>query len=84
MADFHCCPGAKWVRTKELGHADSFEFDLGKCSKCEKPWVHLYCVANHVTGFEPIKEEDLERLLSIENENEFKDATRNWFYGNVK
>ena len=84
MADFQCCSCAQWVRTKDLGHADSFEFDLGKCSKCEKPWIHLYCVANHATSYEPIKEEDLEKILSIENGKEFKAAMRNWFYDNVE
>ena len=84
MDIFQCCPNSEWIRTMDLGHADSFEFDLGKCSKCERPWVHLYCVANHVTGFEPIKQVDLERLLSIPRGKAFNDAMRIWFYENVK
>ncbi len=84
MKSFECCPASSWVPVRDFGHADSFEFDLGKCSACGKHWMHIYCVANHVTSFESVKDEDLEGFHSIPAGKDLKIAVREWFYKYVE
>ena len=78
MAKFKCCFWSGWVRTADLGHANSVEANLGECSRCKKPWVHLYVVANHRTLYERIEPNRAAMLLAISDPKEKKDALRTW------
>lgn len=83
MKEFNCCENSEWIYEIDFGHADSFEFDMGKCSLCGKLWMSVYCVSNHRMSYETIRPEDVENLLKIPDGKERKQAVRDWFYKNV-
>jgi hypothetical protein len=80
-----CCPNAKWESVADLGHANSFDFILGRCRVCGKYWANLFCTASATTGYEKVTEHDAENLLSL-NVNpgkKLKKAISRWLNENI-
>ena len=72
-----CCAGASWVAERDLDGARGFEFEVGRCARCGTPWMHAYCVASSIGGFEPISREEAEKLKALPAD-EVKAAMRVW------
>lgn len=72
----NCCLPARlfprFVYERDLGSARGFDFDLGKCRFCGKPWLKAYCVASSMGDYEPISREDAEAVRGISDPNELK------------
>ena len=85
MSKFNCCKNARWVSHADLGHADSFDLIIGKCSVCNKYWANVFCTPTAITGYEKIKTHDVERLLLLNKTpgKELKEAVSNWLYENT-
>jgi hypothetical protein len=50
-----CCSSQKLRAEKDdLGHAASFEFMHTTCQNCGAHWLEVFCVANGVSGLEPV------------------------------
>ncbi|MBN2517887.1 MAG: hypothetical protein JXB14_03500 [Candidatus Altiarchaeota archaeon] len=82
MRNFKCCPNGKWERLKDLGHADSFDFILDKCSVCGKYWASIFCTPTAVLGYEEVRKHDAEELISLDGK-QLKKAISDWMYENL-
>lgn len=85
MSTFKCCKNATWLSVTDLGHADSFDLVLGKCSNCGKYWANVFCTTTAITGYEVITEHDAENLLRLNNKpgKELQKAVSDWLYENT-
>lgn len=73
-----CCKDASWALERELGHAEGFEYLIGKCSRCGAPWMNVFCVASGITGYERVIPVDVEAIQSIPDGPELQGFMRRW------
>jgi hypothetical protein len=73
-----CCENAQWVLERDLGHAYSFDFILGKCLTCGKHAMNVFCVATAISGYEPVNDADLVKIQSLPDGREMKDFMKEW------
>lgn len=78
MGYLTCCKDSSWVLERDLGHAEGFEYLLGKCSRCGTPWMNVFCVATGITGYEGVAPDNVKAIQSIHDETELKDFMRRW------
>jgi protein-S-isoprenylcysteine O-methyltransferase Ste14 len=73
-----CCKRPSWSSEVDLGHAAGFEYILGKCDRCGRYWMNVFCVASGITGFEPVSLSDVEQMKSVQTWHELKALMRKW------
>jgi len=78
VGQLSCCGNSSWILDRDLPSAAGFEYTLGKCDRCGKPWMNVFCAASGLTGFEPVAPSDLEPLHSIADGPELKEFVRRW------
>jgi hypothetical protein len=78
MDQLTCCKNSSWVLERDLGHAEGFEYLLGKFSRCGAPWMNVFCVASGITGYERVTLSDVEAIQSIPESPELKEFVRRW------
>jgi len=78
MDQLTCCKGPSWAPERDLGHAESFDYLLGKCTRCGSPWMNVFCVASGITGYERVKPDDLARIRATPDGPELKELMRQW------
>jgi hypothetical protein len=83
MAEFVCCEKRNWALERDLGHAHSFDFILGKCSSCGGYSMNVFCTANGISGFEALSPQDLSQIRSMPSGQELKEFLKDWGYGNL-
>jgi hypothetical protein len=83
MDPLTCCKDSSWELERDLGHADGFEYLLGKCRQCGTPWMNVFCVATGISGYEPVTAGDAERMNSIADGPELKEFVRDWGRKNI-
>jgi hypothetical protein len=77
-----CCESPQWVSERDLGHADSMDFILGKCQACGKYSMNVFAVATAITGYELVLEGDLNTIRSLPDGKEMKAFMKDWSYDN--
>jgi hypothetical protein len=81
MIAITCCESPQLSpESTDLGHADSFEFMLTSCTNCGVYWMNVFCVANAITGFEPVSAIDAIAMLAAKPGQSRKELMRNWAY----
>ena len=79
MKAITCCTSPQLnPASTDLGHADSYEFMLTSCTQCGAYWMNVFCIANGISGFEPVTAEDAAAMLAIKDGRERKELIRNW------
>ena len=78
-----CCKGSSWAVERDLGRAEGFEFLLGRCTRCDTPWMNVFCGATGVTGYEPVAPGDIARIRSTADGPELKELMRQWGTKNI-
>jgi hypothetical protein len=79
MIELTCCSSSNWGSdTTDLGHVDSFDFMLGRCSNCGAYWLNVFCVATNTTGYEPVSNDDARIMLAIPPGPELKAFMKAW------
>ncbi len=78
MGQLTCCKDSSWAHERDLGHAEGFEYLLGKCRRCGVPWMNVFCVATGITGYERATPSDVEAIQSIPDGPELKEFMRRW------
>ena len=78
MDHVSCCKDSSWAFERDLGHAEGFEYAIGKCSRCGAPWMSVFCVASGVAAYERVTSADVETIRSLENGTALKDFMRRW------
>ncbi len=78
MGYLTCCKDSSWVLERDLGHAEGFEYLMGKCSRCGAPWMNVFCVASGITGYERMTPGDVEAIQSIQDGPDLKGFMRRW------
>ena len=73
-----CCPRPSWVAERDLDGARGFDFDLGRCERCGTPWMHAWCRASSMGGYEPITREEAERLRTLPEGPELSALVKAW------
>ena len=73
-----CCAKPSWTPELDLDAAGGFDFLLGKCAACGAYSMNVFCVASSVTGYEPVRPTDVERMKSMPPGPERKAFMRNW------
>ena len=77
-----CCTAARalpwWAPERDLQSASGFEYVLGKCRWCAKPWMHVFCGASGVEGYEPVTGDDVAAIRAIHDAKDLKDFMRRW------
>jgi hypothetical protein len=80
MKELTCCCRSKWgPDVTDMGHFDSFEFMLGRCSNCGAYWMHLFCVAANSEGYERVTDNDARIMLTTSWGPELKTFMKAWF-----
>ena len=81
MNTLTCCKSPQLnIESTDLGHADSVEFMLKSCTDCGAYWMDVFCVANGISGLEPVTAEDGAAMLAMESGRERKEMMRLWGY----
>ena len=83
MDSLACCTDSSWVFERDLGHAEGFEYLIGKCSRCAAPWMSVFCVASGISAYEHVSAADAETIRSLENGTALKDFMRSWGDANL-
>jgi hypothetical protein len=78
MKSSPCCDRFAWSAERDLGHADSMEFVLGKCSNCGINFVNVFCVATGTTGYESVTPADAQQMRGITAGADMKNFMRSW------
>ena len=79
MHPMNCCPCPSLdPGSIELGHADSFDFDLATCAHCGAYWMRVFCVASGIAGLEPVTPVDAATMLAAEPGRSRKACLRDW------
>ncbi len=80
MKNLNCCIFSKWDQNtaRDLGRVGDFEFVLGRCSKCGRYWMSAYCVAVSTNGYEPVSDEDAQKMLALPPGPELKAFLKEW------
>ena len=79
MANACCEKSENWEHVADLGHAEGFEFDLGKCKSCGCDIVNVYCVATQTSGQTPVSDLFISKVRSLKPGPERKEFMREWF-----
>jgi len=81
MNELTCCKSPEvGTATTDLGHADSFDFLLLRCSNCGSYWLNVFCETTSITGYEPVSDEDARAMLAIPPGGELKAFMKAWSY----
>jgi hypothetical protein len=83
MPESICCENQNWMTVRDLGHADSFDFILGKCTACGIYSINVFCVSTSKSGLEPVIAADLNQLLAIPSGQEMKAFMKDWAHKNL-
>lgn len=83
MAEFVYCKKRNWAFERDLSHAHSFDFILGKCASCGSYSMNVFCTANGISGFEAVSLQDLTQILSMPSGQELKEFLKSWSYANL-
>jgi hypothetical protein len=83
MSQLNCCKKPAWREERDLGSAAGFEYILGKCARCGAYRMSVFCVASSISGYEPVSEDDIGRMKSIESAPELKAFMRQWGDKNI-
>ena len=83
MDQLTCCEASSWVPERDLGHAEGFEYLLGRCARCGTPWINAFCVATGLGGYELVAPGDLATINSTADPLELKEAMRRWGRENI-
>ena len=84
MIELTCCSSSNWGSdTTDLGHVDSFDFLLGRCSNCGAYWLNVFCEATKITGYEPVSDDDARTMLATPRGPELKAFMKAWFREHV-
>jgi len=78
MNPLPCCATAKPRHVRELGHLYQFDFDLFKCSQCERHWVHAW--REDMGGWEKVEPEDA-LTMQTSDETALRPFMRKWAQG---
>ena len=78
MGNLTCCKNPSWVRERDVGQAEGYDYLLGKCGHCGAPWMNVFCVATGITGWERVTPDDVETIQSIQDWRELKEFMRRW------
>lgn len=78
MGQLTCCQDSSWVFERDLGHAEGFEYLMGKCNRCGAPWMNVFCVASGITGYEPVTPADVATIQSIQDGPALQGFMRRW------
>jgi hypothetical protein len=78
-----CCASFKWSLERDLGEARGFDFGLGSCASCGRPWVSVFVPASQGAGYEPVDLKDLERMRSLPEGRELKAFMKSWAVVNL-
>ena len=61
-----CCPGSHWSQVADLGHTQTFDCALVRCSACGRPWVHLWTpFAPKDASYSPLDEAAAQELAAM-------------------
>ena len=61
-----CCPGSQWSRVADLGHTQTFDCALVRCSACGRPWAHLWTpFAPKDASYSPLDEAAAQDLAAM-------------------
>jgi hypothetical protein len=71
------------VFERDLGHAEGFEYLIGRCRSCGAPWMSVFCVASGIAAYERVSPADVEAIRSLENGTALKDFMRRWGDANL-
>lgn len=83
MGQLTCCEVSSWAPERDLGHAEGFEYLLGRCARCGTPWMNVFCVATGLSGYERVTPSDLARIKSTADALDLKEVMRRWGRENV-
>lgn len=78
-----CCSSFKWTFERDLGEAGGFDFALGGCASCGRPWISVFVPASQVTDYEPVAPKDLERMRALPEGRELAGFMRSWARENL-
>lgn len=79
MSTFHCCGNSSWISPVDLGHAQTFDFALGRCDACGKYWMQLSSGFSRETVYLPVSVVEAERLFSLAPGPGRKSVLSDWF-----
>ena len=79
MNKLNCCGSPKWGPEMDMGHFDSFEFMLGKCTHCGAWWMDVFCIAANSSGYEQVTDEEARIMLATPWGPELKAIMKAWF-----
>ena len=74
-----CCPGAEWNRVADLGHAGAVDCTLVRCSRCGRPWAHLWTPCAPQDGYSALEEAAAQELVDMPAGPERKHRLRELF-----
>jgi len=60
-----CCPDAQWTRVADLGHAQTIDCALVRCSACGRPWMHLWTPYAPKESYSPLDDAAAEELAAM-------------------
>ena len=69
-----CCGLVDARRVRELPHVYGFDFDLFRCTECDRYWVYAW---RTVGGWEQTSSEDAEKMQALQGD-ELRAFMRNW------
>jgi hypothetical protein len=78
MDHLACCKDSSWVAKRDLGHAEGFEYSLGKCGRCGARWMSVFCVASGVAAYEQVTSPDVDTIQSMKDGPALKAFLRRW------
>jgi len=78
MTSQSCCDNSAWSPERDLGHADTMEFVLGKCFHCGATLINVFSVATGISGYEPVTPTDAQQMSTISAGPELKRFMRSW------
>jgi len=78
MEELTCCKESSWVVERDLASAGGFEFVLGRCGNCGAAWMNVFCAASGITGYERVKQADVDAIRNIVDGAELKTYMRRW------
>jgi hypothetical protein len=64
----------------DMGHQDSCDFMLGRCSNCGSYWMDVFCEAGYTSGYERVSDEDAKIMIDTPPGPELKAFMKEWFW----
>ena len=78
-----CCASFKWSLERDLGEARGFDFALGSCANCGRPWISVFVPASQVINYEPVGPKDLERMRALPGGRDLAGFMTSWARENL-